>query len=144
MTPRTFDVTFGVIDEDQQVIADDLPMWEARLFAIKLCRAEINANEERGNADLARTFNLLIADLRDAGGGGLMDGFVRTYAGADGKQRFLGVLPHGTDYRDARRCPPQVAPSRDSVTNHNGHREMIDPAERIAGEMAKAARKAVA
>src|SRR4051812_23390494 len=112
---RTFDVTYGIVDGEQMLYASEKPMWEARLHAIRLCRVEEQANEKMGNDELARTFTLLIADLRDAGAGGLLDGFVRTYIGLDEAHRFLAVVPHEMDYRDARRVAANTyRPSRDA------------------------------
>lgn len=106
---RTFDLVYGIDGQDQHVIAVDLPMWDVRRKAVEVLRSEQAACEGKGLTDLAATFGEVADDYRTAEVGTLVFGHVRRWQGADGSQRFIGVVERGTDYRDAGFKPAAIS-----------------------------------
>lgn len=129
---RTFDVIYGIDGADQSVALADVPMWDARRGAMTILRGEAERCDSDGHGEMATNFRGMRESFMLAGCGPLLDGYLLTYDGLDGKRRFIGVVEHGVNYREARATDIRfTAPATE------------DFATIVADKMAKAAHAAV-
>jgi hypothetical protein len=97
---RLFDVTFGVDGSDQAVLLTAVPVWEARIFAMRALQNEADDIEER-ERECADRMRAVASRLQVAELGSIVFGHVERYEGVGGRTMFVALLPTGTDYRDA-------------------------------------------
>jgi hypothetical protein len=164
---RKFNVLFGEWgSEEPRVVQSDQEIWRARRFVMALFKVEADKCQGRGDESLAEFFYNAAATLRDTEIGGIVFGWVKRWRGPDGKERFVGIVEPGADYREAgkmpvpdpaTRVPTKVPPLYPSTLPRQTPRaplpsalrvrerapHSMTEAERIADRMARASSDAV-
>lgn len=158
-----YNIVFGDDGGDAQIIpgpgGKDFPIWRARNFVVAILKAQM---EKTDDPDERREFDKIRNQFRFAETGDMVFGMIRRFKNRKGKKRFIGVTPKGVDYREAGRVPQPVEPKNLPPLPRDDHRlrtganldgtqgrgrqkpkPQPSEAERIAGKMAQAARKAV-
>lgn len=105
---REFDVVYGIWDGETSTAQSGLEVWRARRLVMALFKTEVSKCQDAGNEDGAALFDDEILALRDREVGGLIYGWVFRYRGADRRERFVGIVPAGLDYRQAGLLPARV------------------------------------
>lgn len=152
---QPYNVVYGMDGGEQRIVpgpeGEDFPIWKARHMVMALLAAE--ATREGVTDDERAALSRIRNEFRYAEVGAMvMSGLVRRWKNRKGKGRFIGVVPKGGDYRDANSgAPASIATSErarndrlDFGGDSRGPKTKKRPsdAERIAGKMAKASRKA--